>query len=205
MFDTVLLDIRPSVAVALRDGRPVVALESTLIAHGLPWPLNLETARPAEAAVRAEGAVPATIAVWQGRPTIGLNEAELEQLAPRSEACSRPAVATWPRAIAARRTAATTVAATMFLAHRAGIRVFATGGIGGVHPAAGQPCRHLRRPDELARTPVAVVCAGAKSILDLPPRWRCWKPGVPVVGYGTRRVPGLLSARQRRASERPRR
>src|SRR5437773_7479954 len=128
------LDVRPEVAEALQAGRPVVALESTLIAHGLPWPLNLETARAAEAAVRAEGAVPATIAVWHGRPAVGLQDAELEYLArtPGVRKASRRDLAA---AVVQGACAATTVAATLALAHRAGLRVFATGGIGGVHPA----------------------------------------------------------------------
>src|SRR5437899_12062427 len=115
-----LLDVRPEVAAALRDERPVVALESTVIAHGLPWPMNLETARAAEAAVRAEGAVPATVAVWRGRPTVGLTDVELEQLAQAKDVrkASRRDLAA---AVAQAATAATTVAATMALAHRAGI------------------------------------------------------------------------------------
>src|SRR5207237_1049774 len=131
---TPLLRITPAVAEALQAGRPVVALESTLIAHGLPWPLNLETARAAEAAVRADGAVPATIAVWHGRPTVGLNEAELEYLA-RTPGVRKASRRDLGAAVAQGACAATTVAATLALAHRAGLRVFATGGIGGVHPA----------------------------------------------------------------------
>jgi pseudouridine-5'-phosphate glycosidase len=180
------LDVRPEVAAALEAVRPVVALESTLIAHGLPWPLNLETARAAEAAVRAEGAVPATIAVCRGRPTVGLDGAELEHLARGTgvRKASRRDLAT---AVARGEWAATTVAATMALAHAAGVRVFATGGIGGVHPLAGQGARALDVSAdlyELARTPVAVVCAGAKSILDLPATLEVLETlGVPVVGY----------------------
>jgi pseudouridine-5'-phosphate glycosidase len=176
----------------MRTGRPVVALESTLIAHGLPWPLNLETARDAEAAVRKEGAIPATIAVWRGRPTVGLTDAELEELAGARnvrKASTRDLAA----AVAQGATAATTVAATMALAHLAGLRVFATGGIGGVHPR-GQ----VNVPDvsadltELARTPVAVVCAGAKSILDLAATLEVLETnGVPVVGYGTEDFPAF--------------
>src|SRR6266550_3271453 len=137
-MDRSFLSIKPEVADALRDGRPVVALESTLIAHGLPWPLNLETARAAEAAVRAEGAVPATIAVWEGRPTIGLTENELQALAQSKDVlkASRRDVAV---AVAKKLTAATTVAATMLLANQAGIRLFATGGIGGAHRDTTEP------------------------------------------------------------------
>src|SRR5262249_49502464 len=131
-MDRSFLSLRPEVAEALRGGRPVVALESTLIAHGLPWPHNLETARAAEAAVRAGGGAPATIGVWQGRPTIGLSDDQLEALARQKDVlkASRRDLA---YAISLKRTASTTVAATMLLAHLAGIRLFATGGIGGAH------------------------------------------------------------------------
>src|SRR5262249_26712778 len=126
------LDVRPEVAGALQAGRPVVALESTLITHGLPWPLNLETARAAESVIRSEGAIPATIAVLQGRPTAGIDDSELESLAQKQDVmkASRRDLGV---AMAQGRTAATTVAATMFLAHKAGIRIFATGAIGGAH------------------------------------------------------------------------
>ncbi len=192
MSITHLLDVRPEPADALRRGRPVVALESTLIAHGLPWPLNLETARGAEAAVRKEGAIPATIAVWRGRPTVGLSEADLEELATAQNVRK----ASWrdlAAAVAQGATAATTVAATMALARLAGLRLFATGGIGGVHPR-GQ----VNVPDvsadltELGRTPVAVVCAGAKSILDLAATLEVLETnGVPVIGYGTEDFPAF--------------
>jgi pseudouridine-5'-phosphate glycosidase len=186
------LDIRPEVAAALAAKRPVVALESTLIAHGLPWPTNLETARAAEEAVRAEGAAPATVAVWQGRPTIGLDAVQLEQLARQPEvrkASSRDLAA----AVAQGATAATTVAATMRLAHRAGLRVFATGGIGGVHPASGSGFDISADIEELARTPVAVVCAGAKGILDLSATLELLETrSVPVIGYGTEEFPAFL-------------
>src|SRR3954466_14119473 len=132
------LHVADEVRAALDAGHPVVALESTLISHGLPWPTNLETARAAEDAVRAAGAVPATVAVWQGRPTAGLSSAQVEELARAKDVlkASRRDLAT---AVAQGRTAATTVAATMYLAHRAGIGVFGTGGIGGAHRDAGQP------------------------------------------------------------------
>ncbi len=188
------LDIRPDVSTALAERRPVVALESTLIAHGLPWPANLETARQAEAAVRAEGAVPATVAIWQGRPTIGLDAGQLEQLAQQPEtrkASSRDLAA----AIVQKAFAATTVAATMVLAHRAGLRVFATGGIGGVHPVRGGGTDISADVLELARTPVAVVCAGAKGILDLAATLEMLETmSVPVVGYGTEEFPAFLLA-----------
>jgi pseudouridine-5'-phosphate glycosidase len=192
------LHIHPEVAAALAGPRPVVALESTLIAHGLPWPENLETAKTAEEAVRGEGAIPATIAVWQGRLKIGLNPGELEALASSKEVlkASRRDLA---MAVAGGHTAATTVAATMFLAHRAGIRLFATGGIGGAHREPGSPWDVSADLGELARTPVAVVCAGAKSILDIPRTLEILETnGVPVVGYGTEEFPAfyLRSSRQ---------
>src|SRR5207248_906456 len=170
------------------------ALESTLIAHGLPWPLNLETARAAEAAVRAEGAVPATIAVWHGRPAVGLQDAELEYLArtPGVRKASRRDLAA---AVVQGACAATTVAATLALAHRAGLRIFATGGIGGVHPPSAPAALSFDVSadlPELARTPLGVVCAGAKSILDLPATLEVLETyGVPVVGYGTDEFPAF--------------
>ena len=190
-----VIDVRPEVAAALRERRPVVALESTLIAHGLPWPVNLETAQAAEQAVRAAGAVPATIAVLGGRPTVGLIEAELADLArtPGARKASRrdlgPAVAAGARA-------ATTVSATMAIAHAAGLRVFATGGIGGVHPSArGRSWDVSADLTELARTPVAVVCAGAKSILDLEATLEALETaGVPVLGYATDTFPAFYLA-----------
>jgi pseudouridylate synthase len=186
-----LLDIRPEVADALRAGYPVVALESTLIAHGLPWPHNLETARAAEAAVWGEGAVPATIAVWQGRPTIGLTGAELEALA-QSKDVGKVSRRDLAAAIALRQTAATTVAATMTLARRAGIRLFATGGIGGAHRAPAPAWDVSADLVELGRTPVAVVCAGAKSILDIPRTLEILETeGVPVIGYRTDDFPAF--------------
>ena len=186
-----LLDVNPRVAEALRAGRPVVALESTLIAHGLPWPLNVETARAAEEAIRAEGAEPATIAVWQGRPTVGLTGEQVEALA-RAEGVLKASRRDLAFAVAQGRTAATTVAATMFLAHRAGIRLFATGGIGGAHRGAGREWDHSADLIELARTPVAVVCAGAKSILDLPRTLEILETlGVPVLGCGTGEFPAF--------------
>jgi pseudouridine-5'-phosphate glycosidase len=191
MSKPLLLDVRPEMAAALQAGRPVVALESTVIAHGLPWPVNLEAARASEDAVRDEGAVPATIAVWKGRPTVGLTGAELETLAQSKEVlkASRRDLAV---AVAQRRTAATTVAATMFLAHRAGIRLFATGGIGGAHRGSAGAWDISADVQELARTPVAVVCAGAKSILDIPRTLEILETqGVPVVGYGTGEFPAF--------------
>jgi pseudouridine-5'-phosphate glycosidase len=191
MPTAMLLDIRPEIADAIRARRPVVALESTLIAHGLPWPWNLETAHRAEAAVRDEGAVPATIAILDGRPTIGLDETELRRLAQARDVlkASRRDLAF---AITQHRTASTTVAGTMVLAHLAGIQVFATGGIGGAHrgPHAWDISADL---SELARTPVAVVCAGAKSILDIPRTLEILETqSVPVIGYRTDQFPAFF-------------
>jgi pseudouridylate synthase len=191
MSTRTLVDVRPEVAEALRAGYPVVALESTLIAQGLPWPHNLETARAAEAAVWDEGAVPATIAVWEGRPTVGLNHAELEALA-RSKEVEKASRRDLAAVIALRKTAATTVAATMTLAHRAGIRLFATGGIGGAHRAPAPAWDISADLVELGRTPVAVVCAGAKSILDIPRTLEILETErVPVIGYRTDDFPAF--------------
>lgn len=183
--------IADEVTAARHERRAVVALESTLIAHGLPWPLNLETAREAEAAVRAEGGVPATIAILDGAICIGLSDAELEHLAthPHVLKASRRDLAI---AVGLQRTAATTVAATMFLAHCAGIRFFATGGIGGVHRGAAESFDISADLLELARMPVCVVCAGAKSILDIPMTLEVLEThGVPVLGYRTEAFPGF--------------
>jgi pseudouridine-5'-phosphate glycosidase len=181
--------ISPEVSRALQAKAPVVALESTLIAHGLPWPLNLETARQAEETVRAEGATPATIAILQGQITFGLTAAQLEALA-RSNDVMKASRRDLGVAVAQHRTAATTVAGTTFLAHLVGIRVFATGGIGGVHRDSAESSDISADLIELARTPVAVVCAGAKSILDIPRTLEILEThSVPVVGYGTSDFP----------------
>lgn len=191
MNNHALLDIRPEVAEALHAGRPVVALESTLIAHGLPWPINRDTARAADAAVRTEGAVPATIAVWQGRPTVGINLAEITELA-RGKDVLKASRRDLAGTIAQGRTAATTVAATMFLAHQAGIRLFATGGIGGAHRAPAGTWDISADLGELARTPVCVVCAGAKSILDIARTLEILETSsVPVLGYQTDEFPAF--------------
>ena len=176
---------------ALDSVRAVVALESTLIAHGLPFPTNIETARESELAVRRVGAIPATIAIWRGRPTVGLSGEQLEELAETRDTlkASRRDIA---NAMSSGRTAATTVSATMFIAHAAGIRVFATGGIGGVHRYAAESFDISADLGELARTPVLVVCAGAKSILDLPKTLEMLETlSVPVIGYRTSRFPAF--------------
>jgi pseudouridylate synthase len=179
-----LIQLSPEVAAARAEGRPVVALESTIIAHGMPWPQNLQTAREVEDVIRAEGAVPATIAVIGGRIRVGLTDDELQQLAQSPDAMklSRRDL---PFAIATGRLGATTVAATMICAHLAGIPVFVTGGIGGVHRGGAESFDISADLQELARTPVAVVCAGAKSILDLGLTLEYLEThGVPVLSVG---------------------
>lgn len=187
-----MLVIAAEIEEALRHHRPVVALESTLISHGLPYPVNLETAQQSEAAVRAGGAIPATIAVLDGKLTIGLSASQLERLAVDTgiRKASRRDLAA---AMAEGATAATTVAATLFLAHRAGIRFFATGGIGGVHPEETESTHDVSSDlPELARTPLAVVCAGAKSILNLPATLEVLETlSVPVIGYHTSTFPAF--------------
>jgi pseudouridine-5'-phosphate glycosidase len=194
-----LLAVAPEVADALRDHRPVVALESTLISHGLPYPQNVEVATASEDAIRDAGAVPATVALNAGRLLVGLSRDELEALAtaPRGsvEKVSRRNLAA---AVAGREWGATTVAATMIASHAAGIRVFSTGGIGGVHRGAidgASPTLDISADlDELARTPVAVVCAGPKAILDVPRTLEYLETrGVPVVSIGIDEVPGFYA------------
>lgn len=191
------LAIAPEVQAALNAGRPVVALESTVISHGLPYPHNLELARAMEQDVRDGGAVPATVGVVAGVPTVGMDAAAIERFA-RSDPQSRP----WKVSrrdlgyvIAAGGDGATTVAATMALAHLAGVRVFATGGIGGVHRGARENWDVSADLTELARTPVLVVCAGAKAILDLPATLEYLETsGVPVLGWRTNEFPAFYSA-----------
>ena len=175
----------PRVAVALDAGRPVVALESTILTHGMPHPDNLRMARDVEAIVREEGAVPATVAVLDGAIRVGLDDADLERLS-RVEDARKLSRADLAFAVAERLTGGTTVAATMIVARLAGIDVFATGGIGGVHAGAESSFDESADLAELGRTDVVVVCAGAKAILDLPKTLeRLESLGVPVVGYGT--------------------
>jgi pseudouridine-5'-phosphate glycosidase len=179
------------VAEALAAGRPVVALETTLVTHGLPPPDGLATARQLEAAVRQDGAIPATIGVLEGRARVGLSAAELERLA-RAPDVAKLGLANLAAGIASGRPGSTTVAATMLLAHRAGIGVLATGGIGGVHRdalATGDVSADLTA---LSRVPVAVVCAGAKAVLDLARTRELLETlGVPVLGFGTDRFPAF--------------
>jgi pseudouridylate synthase len=185
------LDIHPEVAAAVAASRPVVALESTLIAHGLPRPDNLEIARELEAIVRAAGAVPATVGVLAGRPTVGLDPAGLARLA-GDPSVRKLGVRDLPAAVARGVDGATTVASTAHLAHLAGVRVFATGGLGGVHREAAHTFDESADLTTLAATPVAVVCAGVKSILDVAATLeRLETLGVPVVGYRTDTFPGF--------------
>jgi pseudouridine-5'-phosphate glycosidase len=187
------LTLHPEVASALTAGRPVVALESTVITHGLPRPVNLELARRMESEVRAAGAVPATAAVLRGEIRLGLSAEDLEQLAIASPV-RKVSLRDIGLARARQESGGTTVGATMRIAHAAGVRVFATGGIGGVHRGqAGDISADL---PELARTPVAVVCSGAKSILDLP-RTLEWleTAGVPVLGWQTSEFPAFFTRR----------
>ncbi len=189
-----LLDLHPEVATALHHGRPVVALESTIISHGMPWPQNAETALRVEAAVREHGAVPATIAVIDGRLKAGLSREQIESLAQQGLAVPKASRRDLPLLIARGATGATTVAATMIVAALAGIRVFATGGIGGVHRGAETSFDISADLQELARTSVAVVCAGAKAILDLPLTLEYLETqGVPVLGFGTDELPAFYS------------
>jgi len=185
------LDFKKEVKTALEQDRPVVALESTVIAHGMPYPENLEVAREVEDIIREYGVVPATIAVIEGKVKIGLSGEEMELLATSREVikASRRDLSV---IIAKKLTASTTVAATMVAAHLAGIKVFVTGGIGGVHRGAEKTFDVSADLQELARTPVAVVCAGAKAILDLSLTLEYLETmGVPVIGFGTEELPAF--------------
>jgi pseudouridine-5'-phosphate glycosidase len=190
-----LLDISDEVSAALAAGRAVVALESSLVAQGLPEPHNLETARAAEDAVRAAGAIPATTAVDAGRLVVGADAALLERLADPASAAFKAGARDLGPLLAAGALASTTVSATMRIARVAGIRLFATGGIGGVHRGADRSFDVSSDIDELAATPVAVVCSGAKSILDLPATLELLESRrVPVVGFGTDELPAFYAA-----------
>jgi len=189
-----VLDVAPAVAAALADGGPVVALESTIVTHGMPYPQNVETARAVEAVVRENGATPATIALLGGRLRVGLLDDELDRLGDDTHV-AKASRRDLPALMTAGRTAGTTVAATMYLAHRAGIEIFATGGIGGVHRGAATTFDVSADLTELGTTRVAVVCAGAKSILDLPATLEVLETrGVPVIGYGTDEFPAFFTA-----------
>lgn len=190
---TLPLDISVAVQTALDAGKPVVALESTIITHGMPWPQNLETARAIEATVRDAGAEPATIAVIEGRLCVGLSADQLEALA-QAKQVAKLSRADMAVCMAKGGTGATTVAATMIAAHLAGIKVFATGGIGGVHRGADQSFDISADLQELSQTPVTVVAAGAKAILDLPKTLEVLETlGVPVMAYGQDVLPAFWS------------
>ena len=193
MSDSTLIQFSPEVQTGISGDTPLVALESTVIAHGLPRPQNLKTAVRLEEIVRAENSIPATIAVIEGKLCVGLDDEQRELIANESD-IKKLSTRDLPIAVARRWNGATTVASTMWIAHRAGIRVFATGGIGGVHRGS-LPDVSADLP-ELARTPMIVVCSGAKIVLDLPAT-REWLEthSVTVVGYGCEEMPAFYSRR----------
>lgn len=194
MLSAPFLDVSPEVRDALAAGQPVVALESTIISHGMPYPQNVATALRVEAEVRASGAVPATVAIVQGRLKAGLSADEIEALGRAGPQVAKVSRRDMPFVVAAGQTGATTVAATMLIAALAGIRVFATGGIGGVHRGAPESFDISADLQELARTDVAVVCAGVKSILDIRLTLEYLETqGVPVVGYQTDSLPAFFA------------
>lgn len=188
------LDINPEVKAALDAGRPVVALESTIISHGMPYPQNVETALKVEQIIRDNGAIPATIAILKGRLKVGMTHDEIEYLGKAGQAVVKTSRRDIPFIVAQKADGATTVASTMILADMAGIKVFATGGIGGVHRGAQETFDISADLQELANTNVAVVCAGAKSILDIGLTLEYLETqGVPVVGYQTEKVPAFYT------------
>ena len=188
------LVLSPAVKAALMAGEPVVALESTIISHGMPYPQNVETALRVEETVRQAGAVPATIAVLGGKLKAGLSADEIEYLGRKGQAVTKASRRDLPVLVARGADGATTVATTMIIAHRAGIQVFATGGIGGVHRGAQETMDISADLEELARTPVLVICAGAKAILDLGLTLEYLETkGVPVIGYRTEELPAFYS------------
>jgi len=188
------LDIHPEVAEAIRSGRPVVALESTIISHGMPYPQNVETALRVEQVIRDNGAVPATIAVIGGRLKAGLTPEEIEYFGKKGRAIAKASRRDLAMLCARGEDGATTVTTTMIIAHMAGIRIFATGGIGGVHRGAQTTMDISADLEELAHTPVMVICAGAKSILDLGLTLEYLEThGVPVLGYQTKELPAFYT------------
>ncbi|NMM64743.1 pseudouridine-5'-phosphate glycosidase [Clostridium sp. P21] len=187
------LDINPEVKKALEEGKPVVALESTIISHGMPYPKNVETARNVEKIIRDKGAIPATIAILNGKLKVGLTNDELEYLG-NGKNVIKTSRRDIPFIIAKKMDGATTVASTMIIAELAGIKVFATGGVGGVHRGAQQTFDISADLEELSHTNVAVVCAGAKSILDIGLTLEYLETnGVPVVGFGTDEMPAFYT------------
>ena len=188
------LDIAPEVKEALDAGKPVVALESTIISHGMPYPQNVETALLVEQTIRDCGATPATIAVIGGRLKAGLSREEIEYLGKTGRGVAKASRRDLPALVARGADGATTVTTTMIIAHMAGIKIFATGGIGGVHRGAEVTMDISADLEELAQTPVMVVCAGAKSILDLGLTLEYLEThGVPVIGYGTDELPAFYT------------
>ena len=189
-----LLYLSEEVRIALQEHRPVVALESTIISHGMPYPQNVETALAVERTVRENGAVPATIAILNGRLTAGCSHEEIDCLGRKGQQIIKCSRRDLPAVVARKSDGATTVATTMIIADMAGIRVFATGGIGGVHRGAETTMDISTDLEELAQTPVMVVCAGPKAILDLPLTMEYLETkGVPVIGYQTDRLPAFYT------------
>jgi len=187
------LDINPEVRAALKEGKPVVALESTIISHGMPYPKNVETALKVESIIRENGAIPATIAILEGRLKVGLTTEEVEFLG-KTSGVIKTSRRDIPFIVANKLNGATTVASTMIIAALAGIKVFATGGIGGVHRGAEQTMDISADLEELSMTDVAVVCAGCKSILDIGlTREYLETKGVPVVGFQTEELPAFYT------------
>ena len=188
------LDMSPEVKEAMETGKPVVALESTIISHGMPYPKNVETALNVQRIIRENGAVPATIAIIKGRLKAGLTDNEIEYLGKTGRAVPKASRRDLPILVAEGKDGATTVTTTMMIAHMAGIEVFATGGIGGVHRGAQKTFDISADLEELANTPVMVICAGAKAILDLGLTLEYLETkGVPVIGYGTQELPAFYS------------
>ena len=188
------LDVKPEVAQAIAEGKPVVALESTIISHGMPYPQNVQNALEVEKIIRENGAVPATIAIIGGRLKAGLTPEEIEYLGKKGTAIAKASRRDLAVLCARGEDGATTVTTTMIIAHMAGIHVFATGGIGGVHRGAEKTMDISADLEELATTPVMVVCAGAKSILDLGLTLEYLEThGVPVIGYGTKELPAFYT------------
>ena len=188
------LDVKPEVAEAIAAGKPVVALESTIISHGMPYPQNVETALAVEKIIRETGAVPATIAVIGGRLKAGLTAEEIEYFGKKGTEITKASRRDLAVLCARGEDGATTVTTTMIIAHMAGIKIFATGGIGGVHRGAETSMDISADLEELANTPVLVVCAGAKAILDLKLTLEYLEThGVPVIGYGTEELPAFYS------------
>ena len=188
------LDVSPEVAAAVAEGKPVVALESTIISHGMPYPQNVETALKVESIIRENGAVPATIAILGGRLKAGLAPEEIEYLGKQGPKVAKASRRDLAVLCARGADGATTVTTTLMIAHMAGIQVFATGGIGGVHRGAETTMDISADLEELAQTPVMVVCAGAKSILDLGLTLEYLEThGVPVIGYGTKELPAFYT------------